>query len=371
MKDTTERSTAPSRNDGLTDDLDLSDLAITLQSESTEKIPDSDLGLAKDVAAPEMFSEDRGVPLPAESAGVPMDEDGFIDLDDILLGSPLDFEDSAIPGTDGDSGPVNGEEDLVLDPEDWVEEQDLGAGDVPDFTLEREVPAASPEPGVQFTEEILDLGDIGDLVEDLPSGASSLVEEEGDILDLEDVGSFVGEEGVPFDAEVADEDLIPLKLDPVDFFPGTEEVTDRPFPSIEKEDFDSSFLDDDSSAEDIETFLEFEEEASVSDAALLLSGEPGFVFVEEKEQDLAAESLMPDTDFVSFEDSPEADADMTPDGLEMRLGQVNFEEMLERVVRKVFSEKLDAALVAVVERAVEKEMRALKHTVYEDPEESA
>jgi hypothetical protein len=52
--------------------------------------------------------------------------------------------------------------------------------------------------------------------------------------------------------------------------------------------------------------------------------------------------------------------------MEERLSEIDFEAMLERVVRKVFSEKLDAALMSVVERAVEKEIHSLKKNLYED-----
>jgi hypothetical protein len=108
------------------------------------------------------------------------------------------------------------------------------------------------------------------------------------------------------------------------------------------------------------------EEGGFSEVPLMpesgVSGKTG------KAYDLAEESWMPDTDFVPLVSrSSDEKRDLTPmELMEERLSEIDFEAMLERVVRKVFSEKLDAALMSVVERAVEKEIHSLKKNLYED-----
>ncbi|TWI73181.1 hypothetical protein LZ24_01267 [Desulfobotulus alkaliphilus] len=568
MKDTTERSIAPSRDDGLTDDLDLSDLAMTLQAEGGGKgsVSVPVLEVASEVESGQPF---HGVPQTSE--GYAEDED-FIDLDEILVGSSPKTSSTKTPDLPVKNAPdPQPEEDLILDPDDWVEEQDLNAADVPDFSSGS---ASSPEGEIRvpsetelmFREEAMDLGDVdaflegddfslelddkpasdtgswdvsdtddladlsaaGELIEedrlsasgekgtsdedvldleaagilleenksedasgagafseedvldldaagilleeDAPedtSGAGAFSEEdvldldaagilleedapedtsgegafsEEDVLDLDaagmlpeedrpegvsDEGAFSEEDALDLDAAgmlpeedrpegVSDEGAFSeedaLDLDAAGILPEEDAPEDTSgagaFSEEDALDLDAEgiLLEEDEAADDQEVLSEeqafsgedealfdLEEKAAISSDGKYFfvsdtidegGSESAFSFAEESEnddgsdfdkssnQDLAAESLMPDAGFVPLENkefSGDMEQDSAVQAVEDRLADVDFEAMLERVVRKVFAEKLDMALVSVVERAVEKEIRSLKDALYKDP----
>ncbi|TYT73615.1 hypothetical protein [Desulfobotulus mexicanus] len=483
MKDTTERSIAPSRDDGLTDDLDLSDLAMTLQAEGDGKGSVS-------VPVLEVASEDnsgepfRVVPHPSESS---VEDEDFIDLEDILVGSSPKSGGNKIPDLpvkkDIDPQP---EEDLLLDPDDWVEEQDLDAADVPDFS---QVSVAAPEGEVHvpsetelmFREEAIDLGDVGaflegddfsleldgkpvsdadswnasdaddvldlavagDLLEEdhiSDSGENGFADE--DVLDLEAAGILLEEdvpveesdEGVFFEEDVLDleaagilleedvpveesdegvfseedvldleaagillEEDVPVEESDEGVF-SEEDVLDLEAAGIlleedvpVEESDEGEFSEEQAFSGEDEALFDLEEKAAISSDGKYFfvsdtidegGADSAFSFADEPEkdldsdfdkgsnQDLAAESLMPDTGFVPLENndfSEDMEQGSSVQALEDRLADVDFEAILERVVRKVFAEKLDMALVSVVERAVEKEIHALKDALYKDP----
>ena len=274
MKDKPEGSAASFRNDGLTDDLDLSDLAVSLQAEGSarDSLPQPVLEVVSEIPDP----EDRAQ-MPPHTEGLSGEDDNFIEIEDILLGSPSDLPrpgKEEIPSGLVFPPPPDPQGDLAqaLEPEDWMEEQDLGAEDVPDFSASaasKDVASGiRADSGFGFREEeSLDLLDVGDFLEDgsdQPDRAMSAVTDmlrsdlqserppahafqaqEADVLDLSLAADFLdsldgeGEKAVP----PQEEDVLDLSL-AADFLDSLDGEGEKAVPPQEADVLDLSLAAD-------------------------------------------------------------------------------------------------------------------------------
>jgi hypothetical protein len=383
-------------NDVADDDIiDLEDVATTLEADMADTEPDQEDEAVidlMDVAALDAPAKDAVTPTAADEEEVTADideaDDDIIDLEDVATTLEADVADTEPESDVLPSGKVEPAVEPDQEDEAVIDLMDVAALDAPEEDAVTPTTADEEEvtAGIDETDDdIIDLEDVATTLEadmadtepesgELPADeAEPLTEadqEDEAVIDLMDVAALDAPEEDALAPSAADEEEVTADIDETDVDQaGVIDLTDIEASESDKEEF----ADLQSRAEAMLT------EASGSTV------EPAPDPIDEETPEEAAETAGPDADFGVLDEnddlvepepvaqpaasvppfSPETMPE-SPAAEPIRPTDQQVDAALERVIEKIYSEKIEQMMIQTIEKTVRREIEKIKTALLED-----